>query len=752
MRVEKNNFKKIVSYLLIFAVFLSTIQLGNIRNAKAADTASTSDNYTDDKSQVPGLDLYVGNKVSGTKIIDGNDQTGYVCEPIDTGVSFYLAAKDSYTITNVVSSNKTKMKIAQTNPGKEWAVSTITDYTDFVLTVTIKDASGAAKEYPITMKFNVDAALQFQTLNVSIDGEEAIPFDYADLVNNTFNMGPVESTAKTAKIQMLDRRGNPIEFSVDNKGASNQATVNLTDAVNTINITRTYSGVSKQYKLIINKKGVGKLKSLVTSAGALSPTFNSEISEYTLVVPTATTKITFTPTALDNASTITVNGSTVASGRKSRNINLDEGENEVTIVVTTAEGEQGTYTINITRTEQFRSAQLTGLTLTGGKLTPAFNKGVYEYTAIVENNITSVGVKPVAEDANATIMINGKQVPSGATSPYISLDEGGNVINIRVTDSKGNTNTYVITVNRRYSKDNVNLDNLTVTDGTMSPKFDPENYLYSVKVPRYVEKVKVKYTSQNDKSKVKINGKQYTSGQSDFIKLELGANLVTVDVTAEDGKSTTTYKLSVIRGEIEGTNDWILDAGDWTFYNAAGIQAKNQWVKYDNQWYFMDINGHMKTGWIYESGKYYYLNDNGIMQTGWFYDKGYWYYLQGNGVMNTYGWYTYDGKWYFFNNFGQVQTGWTLYLGKWYFLDDHGAMQKGWVTWDKNKYYINDDGGMRTGWLYTGKAWFYLAEEDGKMVRGWRTINGKRYYFDSTGAMKTGMFFLDGQWINLNNA
>ena len=167
--------------------------------------------------------------------------------------------------------------------------------------------------------------------------------------------------------------------------------------------------------------------------------------------------------------------------------------------------------------------------MTTGTLTPTFNKGVYEYTATVDNSVTSIGVTPIAEDTTATITVNGNEVPSGATSPYISLDEGGNVINVKVTDTKGNSNTYVLNITRRYSKDNVNLSSLSVTDGTMSPKFDPETYLYSVKVARSIEKVKVLFTSQNDKVKIKIDGKEYTNGQqSDYINLDIGANLVQV--------------------------------------------------------------------------------------------------------------------------------------------------------------------------------------------------------------------------------
>lgn len=737
MRSKKINFKKIISYLLIFTVFFTTVQIGSVTKASAAE-----------ETQIKGLVLYVGDS---TKVIDGNSTDGYICELLPIGQTFQLESESGYSIEEVKSSSS-KMLITKSTPssGNVWKISSITDYSDFTLTVKVKQIStGISVTYPIKMKFESDSSLEFGTLRVTLDNNTLPDIPYTQTDNDGNYTLDADSSVKTARVELLDNNGTPMSYTVN---GSSSNVVNLVGGVNTIIITRTHLNTSKQYKLIITKKGEAKLKSLTPSTGTLSPAFNSDIYDYTITVPTTQETIAFTPTAVDNASTIKVDGATVRSGSKSQNIKLDEGENEVEIVLTTKDGDTSTYTVNITRTALFRSAQLSALALTQGSFTPAFNKGIYEYSATVDNGVTSIGVTPKAEDANATVTVNGKKVPSGATSPYINLDEGGNVINVKVTDAKGNSNTYVINVTRRYSKDNVNLSSLSVTDGTMSPKFDPETYLYSVKVARNIEKVRVLFSSQNDKAKIKINNKEYKTGQqSDYIKLDIGANLVVVEVTAEDGKAATTYKLSIIRGDIEGTNQWVLVAGEWTFYNAAGIQIKNQWVKYDNQWYFLDVNGHLQKGWILESGNWYYLNKDGIMQTGWFYDKGYWYYLQGDGSMRTNTWATYDGKWYFFNNFGEMQTGWTLYLGKWYFMDDHGIMQKGWITYDKNKYYINDDGTMRTGWLYNGKVWYYL-EPSGKMVRGWQTIDGKKYYFDASGAMKTGMMFLDGQWINLNNA
>lgn len=744
MSAKKINFQKIISYLLIFTVFFTFVQIGNFKKAVAADT-----------TQVKGLEFHIGGVDGATKNIDGNDNDGYVCEFLPIGESFTLTADSGYSIQDTPQSSSNKMVI-QRKPnatgGSNYTISSITDYSDFILTVIMKDSAGTSKTYQIKMKFESDSTLEFGTLKVTLDNQSTQELKYAETdANGNYALTDVDSSVKTAKIQLISTNNTPMNFSINGGGSSTIGTVNLVGGDNVIGITVTNQNVSRQYKLIISKKGEAKLKALVPSAGTLSPVFNSDTYDYTLTVPTTQTNISFTPTTVDNASTITVNGVTVKSGNKSQNISLDEGKNEINVVLTTKNGDTNTYTINVTRTALFRSSNLTALTLTSGTLTPAFNKGIYEYSAIVNNNITSIGVTPTAEDTNATITVNGKKVPSGATSPYISLDEGGNVINVKVTDAKGNSSTYVLSVTRRYSKDNVNLASLSVTDGTMSPKFDPENYLYSVKVARNIEKVRVLYSSQNDKAKIKINGKEYTNGQSDYIKLDIGANLVVVEVTAEDGKTTTTYKLSVIRGDIEGNNQWVLVGGNWTFYNAAGMQIKNQWVKYDNQWYFLDINGYMQTGWIQDSGNWYYLNKDGIMQTGWFYDKGYWYYLEGNGSMRVNTWATYDGKWYYFNNFGEMQTGWAQYKGKWYLMDDHGVMQKGWITYDRNKYYMNDDGSMRTGWLYNGRSWYYL-DDSGIMITGWKNINGKNYYFDAGGVMKTGMLFLDGQWINLNNA
>ena len=697
------NFKRIISFLLAFAIIFTSIQFGNIMsgNIQKANAA--------EQTQIDGLRFHIGDTSGETIPVDKDSKGGYVLEYLPMGTMFTLDSEEGYNIQEVTSSSS-KMTIRKrvTASKNVFTISSIKDYSDFVLTVKMKDDNGNSQTYSINVKFETDAVLEFTKMTVSLDGEDPIPFSYGETdINGNYTLPDVESTVSKAKIELYS--GNdPMTFKIN--GSSNK-TVNLVGGENVFEITVTNLGISKIYTLIITKKGEAKLKSLKPSKGTLSPSFDPDTNEYEIEVPTTQTSIAFTPVSVDSSSTIKVKNSIVKSGSKSQDISLDEGDNKIKITLTTASGDVNVYTINVIRAEAFRSANLKALKLSKGKISPSFNKEVYEYTATVENNVTSIAVTPTAEDSKATIEVNDKKVPSGATSQNITLDEGGNVITITVTDEKDNTETYIINVSRKYGKDNVNLSELKVTDGTLSPVFDPEIYNYSVKVARNIEKVRVIFTAENEKATINIAGKKYDSGQqSEYIDLNIGANLITVEVVSEDKKNTTKYNLSIIRGAISGYNDWVLQNGEWTFYDASGVQAKNRWIIYDNRWYHLDVNGYMDTGWLYVDNNWYYLEPSGAMKTGWYYEKGYWYYLQGDGAMKSNSWGLYDGRWYYFNGSGIMQTGWILYYDKWYYLGEDGAMKKGWLYYDKNRYYLNDDGSMRNGWLQEKNHWFYFDE------------------------------------------
>ena len=94
-------------------------------------------------------------------------------------------------------------------------------------------------------------------------------------------------------------------------------------------------------------------------------------------------------------------------------------------------------------------ADLSGLTISAGTLSPGFTAANLTYTASVGNSVTSVTVTPTASDAtNATIKVNGTVVASGSASGAITLTVGPNTITIEVEAEDTSTKTYTVTVTR----------------------------------------------------------------------------------------------------------------------------------------------------------------------------------------------------------------------------------------------------------------------------------------------------------------
>ncbi len=100
------------------------------------------------------------------------------------------------------------------------------------------------------------------------------------------------------------------------------------------------------------------------------------------------------------------------------------------------------------------NANLSGLSLSSGTLNPSFASGTTSYTANVNNAISSITVTPTEEDTNSIlhVRVNGGTytlVNNGVASGSLSLNEGNNTVDVRVTAQDGTTiKTYTITVTR----------------------------------------------------------------------------------------------------------------------------------------------------------------------------------------------------------------------------------------------------------------------------------------------------------------
>ncbi len=212
--------------------------------------------------------------------------------------------------------------------------------------------------------------------------------------------------------------------------------------------TETYTVTVYRAPLLSNDNLVG----LDLSSGVLAPSFSSLTQWYTAEVANSVTSIVVTPTAPDYAfSSITVNGTPVASGTPSGPIPLSVGLNpDIDIAVTAEDGvTTKTYHVAVTRGAVADDASLSALVLSSGPLSPAFASGMLAYAASVASGVTSVTLTPTVSAPGASVTVNGVPVASGAASGPIALNPGSNTITLVGTSpSTAKTMTYTLVVQR----------------------------------------------------------------------------------------------------------------------------------------------------------------------------------------------------------------------------------------------------------------------------------------------------------------
>ena len=201
--------------------------------------------------------------------------------------------------------------------------------------------------------------------------------------------------------------------------------------------------------------------------------YSNAVTSYSLDVVYETDSMTFMPCPTDKNASVSINGDPYqyTSGQcpESEPVNFSVGLNIVTIVVTSEdESTEKTIIINVTRAGS-SDADLSGLTLSSGTLSPTFDASTTSYTASVANAVSSITVTPTASEANATVTVNGTAVTSGSASGAIALSVGSNTITTVVTAQDGTgTASYSLTVHRANEE---NLCDLSIPfDGcTMTP-------------------------------------------------------------------------------------------------------------------------------------------------------------------------------------------------------------------------------------------------------------------------------------------
>ena len=285
----------------------------------------------------------------------------------------------------------------------------------------------------------------------------------------------------------------------------------------------------------------------LTLSGIDFGTFDSATTGYTASVANDVMQTTVTPTSSDDGATYAIKLGGVADA--DRVIPLAVGSNVITIEVTAEDGNTvKTYTVTVTRAEAPLStdATLSGLTLRGIDF-GTFDPAITGYAAEVVNDVAQTTVSPTANDDGATYVIKLDGVSDA--DGVIPLTVGSNVITIEVTAEDGNaTQTYTVTVTRAEPlSTDATLSGLAMS-GVDFGTFDSATTGYTASVANDVEETTVTPTTNDDGATyaVKLGGVTDADG---VIPLAVGSNVITIEVTAEDGSTAKTYTVTVTRAE-----------------------------------------------------------------------------------------------------------------------------------------------------------------------------------------------------------
>lgn len=200
------------------------------------------------------------------------------------------------------------------------------------------------------------------------------------------------------------------------------------------------------------------------------------------------------------------------------------------------------------------NVQLSSLEINEGVLSPAFEPSIYSYFAEVSHDITAVSITPVVDDKNAKLLINGQLQASGSTI-QISLGAGNTNVQIKVVAEDGiHSSNYMLSIQREASS-NAALEDLILSDGKLSPAFTADQHTYNATVPYSVSQIRVSALTHEPNATLRINGNIVLSGEpTDPIKLKVGSNVITIEVTAQDGVTMQEYQINITRSKIPTNN------------------------------------------------------------------------------------------------------------------------------------------------------------------------------------------------------
>ena len=304
------------------------------------------------------------------------------------------------------------------------------------------------------------------------------------------------------------------------------------------------------------------LKALALSGeGTLAPSFASTKTAYTAQVGLDVETVTVTATATRTRTRVAITPADADPATAGHQIQLAEGANTITVVVTARDGHtKKPYTLIITRARpQSADATLKTLSVSGGRavLAPAFAASTTAYTAEVGSARGIVTVAAEANAAGASVVITPGDADKPRDGHQVPLRSyGDNQVTIMVTAEDGTTKSYTLTVHRLEPKrepktptapsKDATLRALGLSMGSISPTFAATTYQYAAQVGSNVATVTIVASAIEGASVAITPADTDPVAAGHQVALSMGDNTIAILVTAPD-KTNKAYILTITR-------------------------------------------------------------------------------------------------------------------------------------------------------------------------------------------------------------
>ena len=484
---------------------------------------------------------------------------------IDYGT--FSSGTTSYTATVAYSVTETTVMPTGNQPGTSYVIK-LDGVSDADGTVFLSVGANV-----ITVEVTAEDDRVTSTYTVTVTRAEPPSTDATlkALTLSRVNFGTFDSTTTSYSARVANSvRQTTVRPTVNDSGASYviklggvtdaDGTVSLAVGANviTVEVTAEDGSTTQTYRVTVTRAEPpstdATLKGLTLSEVDFG-IFDSTTTSYSTQVANSLSQTTVTPVVNDSGASriIKIGGVTDADGT----VPLAVGSNVITVEVTAEDDSTTqTYTVTVTRAEPpSTDATLKGLTLSDVNF-GTFSSATTSYTAQVANSVTQTTVTPTVNDSGAShiIKIGGVTDADGK----VSLSVGTSVITVVVTAEDGvTTRTYTVTVTRAESSTSEKSSDATLKSLALSGidfgTFDSTTTSYSTQVSNSVSQTIVTPAANAPGASyvIKLGGVIIADGK---VSLDVGNNVITVDVAAEDGETTKTYTITVTRTEPPSTD------------------------------------------------------------------------------------------------------------------------------------------------------------------------------------------------------